>query len=121
MKKVSLLLSVSLVLLFGATLASAQTLKGSAGESGAAARDWNSFQPETLSGNLSMINVDQNLVVLTSGGVPYNFKVTKATKIQVGGSKATFDDLVSQTQKEASVTFVARPTGNDAKSITVTG
>jgi hypothetical protein len=114
MKKVSLLLSVSLVLLFGAAMASAQATKGSAAE-----RNWNSFRPETLSGTISMIDADQNLVVLTSDNVPYNFKVTKATKIEIGGSKATFNELVNQTQKEASVTFVARRDGNFARSISI--
>lgn len=119
MKKASLLLSVSLFLLFGAALASAQTMKSSTAGSSAAERNWNSFRPETLSGTVTLIDADQNLVVLTSDGIPYNFKVTKATKIEVAGSQASFNDLVSQTQKEASVTFIARPTGNVAKSITV--
>ena len=120
MKRVSLLLSVSLVLLFGAAMASAQTTKKHVAQATAAERNWNSFRPETLSGTVSLIDENQKLVVLTSEGVPYDFKVTKATQIQVGGSKATFNELLSQTEKEASVTFVARPDGNYLKSISIT-
>jgi hypothetical protein len=38
--------------------------------------------------------------------VPYNFKVTSATKIQIDGNKAGFDDLDIMTCANIIVTFV---------------
>ena len=76
---------------------------------------------ETISGTLSLVDASSMLVVVTAGGVPYDFTVTKGTKITVGGSKAKLGDLASNTNKQASVTFMAeRKRGNPAKSIEVT-
>jgi hypothetical protein len=50
---------------------------------------------------------EQRLVVLKAdGGVPYNFKVTPATRIEIGGKKAGFEDLDAMTNANVSVTFV---------------
>jgi hypothetical protein len=78
--------------------------------------------PETLSGTISMVDADKKIVVVTgSDGVPYDFMVSKATKIMVGGNKAMLNDLSGQTSKQASVTFMAeKRKGNIAKSIEVT-
>lgn len=119
MRKASLFLSVSLVLLFGVGMATAQTMKSPAPASSAAERNWNSYQPETLSGTISMFDAQQHVMVLKSEGVPYNFKITKATKIEIGGARATFAELTNQTGSSASVTFVARRNGDFAKSVTV--
>jgi len=77
---------------------------------------------ETFSGTISMVDAGKNLVVVTgSSGVPYDFTVSKMTKITVGGSKAKLDDLSGQTSKQASVTFMAeKRKGNLARSIEVT-
>lgn len=120
MKKLSLLLSVCLVLFFGAAVAGAKTTQSSTTASSTVERNWNYFRPETLSGTVTMVDAQQHLIVLTSGGIPYNFKVTKATHIKVAGNKATFRKLSNQDQKEASVTFVARANGDFARNITVT-
>ncbi len=78
--------------------------------------------PETLSGTLSMVDADKKLIVVTgSNGVPYDFNVTGATKITVGGNKAKLADLSSDTNKQVSVTFLAlKKRGNIAKSVEVT-
>lgn len=77
-------------------------------------------KPETISGNLQMVITDKKLVVLTdSSGVPFNFKVTGATRIKVGGKKAKLDELAGQTNKSASVKFLPLRTGNVAQSIEV--
>jgi len=77
---------------------------------------------ETLSGTLSVVDADKKLVVVNgSNGVPYNFMVTGGTKITVGGSKAKLADLSGDTNKQATVMFVAqKKRGNMAKSIEVT-
>jgi hypothetical protein len=77
---------------------------------------------ETLSGTLSTVDADKKLVVVSgSNGVPYDFMVTGGTKITVGGSKAKLADLSGNTNKQATVKFVAeKKHGNMAKSIEVT-
>ncbi len=75
---------------------------------------------ETISGTISIVDKDKKLVVLTgSGGVPYNFKITRSTRIQIAGKKAKLDDLAGQTNKQASVKFLPLRTGNAAQSVEV--
>lgn len=77
---------------------------------------------ETLSGTLSAVDADKKVVVVNgSNGVPYDFTVSGATKITVGGSKAKLADLSGNTNKQATVTFMAeKKRGNIARSIEVT-
>ena len=67
-----------------------------------------------------MIVTDQKMVVVTAdGGVPYDFTVTGKTRIEIGGTRSTFNDLAAQVQKQVTVTFIARPHGDVAQSIAV--
>lgn len=75
-------------------------------------------QVETIRGSLMAIVKEQRLIVLKGdGGVPYNFKVTSATKIHIGGKKAGFEDLDVVTNASVSVTFVPTRQGNVAREI----
>ncbi len=121
MKKVSLLVSISMFLLMGVAAASTQPTKNTAAESHTTQKQWDSFKPETLSGTISIVNQHRKKVFLTSRKIPYDFKITKSTKITIDGSKSNFSQLADQTPAQASVTFIARADGNFAKSITVTG
>lgn len=77
-------------------------------------------KPETISGTIQMVATDKKLVVLTSSsGTSYNFKVTGATRIKVAGKKAKLDELAAQANKSASVKFLPLRTGNLAQSIEV--
>jgi len=78
-------------------------------------------KPEMLSGTLQSVAADKKLVVVTgASGIPFNFKVTGATKIKVGGTKAKLADLSSATGKSVSVKFLAeKKAGNIAQSIDV--
>lgn len=77
---------------------------------------------ESLSGTLSAVDADKKVVVVNgSNGVPYDFMVSGGTKITVAGSKAKLADLSSDTNKQATVTFMAeKKRGNIARSIEVT-
>ena len=77
-------------------------------------------KPETLSGTVSSVDAEKNLVVVSSSdGIPYNFVVSKGTKITSGGSKAKLGDLPAG--KQVSVSFVAeKKRGNQARSIKAT-
>lgn len=78
-------------------------------------------KPETVSGTLSAVDADKKLVVVTDGnGIPFDFEVNSGTKITVSGSKSELGDLASNTNKQASVTFLAmKKRGNLAKSIEI--
>jgi len=122
MKKLVLLLIVPFALLLGVQTASAQKARSPRPATSTAQAAWNSYKPETIEGTISMIEVDQKLVIVeASGGVPFDITVTPQTKIEISGSSATFDQLVEQTQKQVTVTFVARPNGDIAQSISVSG
>lgn len=119
MKKLAFLLVAAIVLLAGIQTANAQNTASLQSET-TTRFTWKTVKPETIQGTISMIVVDQNLVVVTAnGGVPYDFTVTPKTKIQVGGTPSSFDGLADQVEKEASVTFIARPNGDFAQSITI--
>jgi hypothetical protein len=61
---------------------------------------------QTLSGTISMVEAQQKVVVVTdSSGTPFNIRVTKGTKIEVGGKKSSLDDLSGQTSQQVSVKY----------------
>lgn len=117
MKKLVLLLMIPFALLLGVPTATAQEKTATPAET-----NWNSYRPETLSGTISIVETGtKSVFVMGSGGTSYKFLVTPKTKIEVDGTKGTIEDLAGQTQKQVSVTFVARRNGNMAQSISVSG
>ncbi|MGH9327959.1 MAG: hypothetical protein ACRD2B_14920 [Terriglobia bacterium] len=61
---------------------------------------------QELSGTLSMVDAGQKVVVITnSDGTPFDFKVTRRTRIEVNGQKANLDSLSDQTSKQASIKY----------------
>jgi hypothetical protein len=75
---------------------------------------------ETIRGSLMTLVKEQRLIVLKgNGGVPYNFKVTPATKIEIGGKKAGFEDLGAMADANILVTFVPMRNGNVARKVQV--
>lgn len=76
---------------------------------------------QELSGTLSMVDAGQKVLVVTnSDGTPFNIKVTRATRIEVGGKKGTLDALSDQTNKQVDVKYRDRlNAGLEASSITV--
>jgi hypothetical protein len=75
-------------------------------------------QVETIRGSLMALVKEQRLIVLKGdGGVPYNFRVTSATKIEIRGKKAGFEDLDTMTNANMSVTFIPTRQGNVAREI----
>lgn len=77
-------------------------------------------QVETIRGSLMALLKEQRLIVLKGeGGVPYNFQVTPATKIEIGGKKAGFEELDTVVTSNISVTFVPMRQGNLARKIQV--
>jgi hypothetical protein len=128
MKTRTLTLVTTLVLLlFGAIWAAGQDAPAAQDQPAAAAGADQSAKPakahhmaaakaETLSGTVSSVDAEKHVLVVSgSDGVPYNFTVTKGTKIMSGGSKAKLDDLQG---KQVSVSFVdMKKKGDWAKSV----
>jgi hypothetical protein len=63
----------------------------------------------------------KSVFVTGSDEVSYKFLVTNKTKIEIGGTTSSIEDLAGQTQKQVTITFVARRNGNFAQSISVSG
>lgn len=117
MKKLMLLLIIPFALLLVVPPATAQEKATTPAET-----NWNSFRPETLNGTISMVEPGgKTLFVMGSGEVSYKFVVNEKTRIEVDGAKTSIENLGNQANKQVTVTFVARPSGNVAQSISVSG
>jgi hypothetical protein len=80
------------------------------------------WKPETLSGKITKIDPDQNLVVVeTSDGVPFDMVVTTKTRIESGDQGITLKDLTRDMNKTVRVTFTPERRGDVAKSIQTNG
>ncbi len=132
MKKLALLLIIPCALLLVAQTASAQNktmapasthkqMKATTQLPTVASRSmWDLFRPETVTGTMSIIEPGKrSLFVSTSSGVSFHFVVTGRTRIRINGTPSTIAELAQQVQKQATVSFVARPSGDIAQSITV--
>ena len=120
MKKTLFLLVTCLILSFAGTLSAlAQEVKTAPAAPGKAAVA--AAKSETLTGTLQTVVTDKKLLVVAgSTGVPYDFTVTGATKIMVGGSKAKLADLAGSTGKSVTVKFLPeKKAGNIAQSVEV--
>ena len=122
MKKTLFLLVASLILIYAGTLSAlAQEAKTKEAAAAPEKPAMAAVKPETLAGTLQMVVVDKKLLVVAgSNGVPYDFTVTGATKITVGGKKAKLADLAGATGKSVSVKFLAeKKAGDIAQSVEV--
>jgi hypothetical protein len=80
------------------------------------------WAPETLSGNITMVDPAQNLMVVeTPNGVPFDMVVTSKTRIQFGAQALTLKDLTRDSNKTVSVRFIPERRGDVAKSIQISG
>jgi ABC-type glycerol-3-phosphate transport system substrate-binding protein len=122
MKKMLFLLVACLVLSYAGILSAvAQEAKTKEAPAAAEKAKEPAVKPETLAGTLQTVLVDKKLLVVAgSNGVPYNFIVSGATKIKVGGNKAKLADLAGATGKSVSVKFLPeKRAGNIAESVEV--
>jgi hypothetical protein len=126
-EKTLTLVAVFALVLFGAISGTAQDQPAAPAAADSAAKPMKhhamaAAASETLSGTLTAVDAQKKVVVVSSSsGVPYDFMVGGGTKIMVGGSKAKLADLSSDTNKQATVKFMAeKKRGNMAQSIEVT-
>ena len=75
---------------------------------------------ETIQGTITTVQVDHQLLIVKSAdGTFFDFQVPAATKIEIGGEKATLETLANQIGKTVAVTFRTLRTGDAALKITV--
>ena len=80
------------------------------------------WRPETLSGNIAMVDANKRLVVVKGpDGVPFDMIVTRSTQIKSGDQTLRLSDLESRTNQNASIRFVPERRGDVAQSIEING
>jgi hypothetical protein len=78
------------------------------------------WQPETLSGKITMVDPALKLVVVQdSSGVPFDIKVSSSTRIKSANGMLNLSDLNSDLNRNASINFVPESRGDIAKTINV--
>ena len=76
---------------------------------------------ETLTGTITILSDAAKTITLTTAdGTPYDFKITRETKIVIDSRPAMFSDLAGQSNRQGSVEFVPTSTGNFARSVELT-
>jgi hypothetical protein len=80
------------------------------------------WAPETISGKISMVDVDEKLVVVEdASGVPFDMVITPRTHIESGDQALPFKDLTEYRNKSVSIRFVPERRGDVAESIRISG
>jgi hypothetical protein len=75
---------------------------------------------EDLSGTITMVDPnDQEVTLLGSNGIPYDFKLTGKTLVELSNNKIGINQLASESNQPATIHFVPRSDGNLAKSIQI--
>lgn len=75
---------------------------------------------EDLSGTISRVDpTDKEVTVVGSNGVPYDFKITNRTLVELANNKIGMNELASESQKQVTVHFVPRTDGNLAENIKI--
>jgi hypothetical protein len=75
---------------------------------------------EDLSGSISAVDPsDKEVTVVGSNGVPYDFKLTKKTEIELSNKRIGVNELAGESHKQATVHFVPRSDGNLVESIQI--
>ena len=79
------------------------------------------WPPETLAGRIMMVIPAKNLVIVKgSDGVPFDMRVTTATRIESGDHEIALKNLIVDMQKGVSVRYVPERAGDIARTIQVT-
>jgi hypothetical protein len=76
--------------------------------------------PENLSGTIAAVNPSARVISLVgSNGVPYDFRVTNQTRLEMANQKITLAELAKDVHDHASIHFVPQANGNRAETIQV--
>jgi hypothetical protein len=78
-------------------------------------------EAEDVSGTILLVDTSDSTMTVAVNGTPCVFRLTKKTKIQIGGSKGNLDALAKQINQNVTVHFVPRSDGNYAETVDVKG
>ncbi|HZC22648.1 MAG TPA: hypothetical protein VE866_04855 [Candidatus Binatia bacterium] len=77
---------------------------------------------EDLSGTISFIAPSDKEVTLTgANGTPYDFQLTRTTRIELAGRRIRETELVNEDHKRATVRFVPTGQGNLVQTLEING
>jgi len=75
---------------------------------------------ENLSGTITVVDpTDKEVTLVGSNGVPYDFKLSKKTQVELSNNKIGMNELAGESHKQATIHFVPRSDGNLAESIQI--
>jgi hypothetical protein len=75
---------------------------------------------EDLSGTITVVDpTDEEVTLVGSNGVPYDFKLTKKTQVELSDKRIRANELAGESHKQATIHFVPRSDGNLAERIQI--
>jgi hypothetical protein len=75
---------------------------------------------EDLSGTISVVSPsDKEITLVASNGVPYDFDLTRKTRVELSDKNIGVKELPSENHRQATVHFVPTSRGNLAESIRI--
>ena len=75
---------------------------------------------EELSGTIAFIGrSDKEVTLLGTNGVPYDFQLTRKTRVDLAGQKIGATELLGENHKQATVRFLPTTRGNLAESFDI--
>jgi hypothetical protein len=75
---------------------------------------------EDLSGTITAVDLsDKEVTLVGSNGVPYDFELTKKTRVELSDKKIGVNELSSESHKQATVHFLPTARGNLAETIQI--
>jgi hypothetical protein len=77
---------------------------------------------EELSGTIGFVGPsDKEITLIGANGVPYDFQLSRTTKVDLAGKKIGATGLVQESHKRATIRFLPTAQGNLAKSVDISG
>jgi hypothetical protein len=75
---------------------------------------------EDLSGTITLVDpAAKEITLVGSNGIPYDFDLTRTTRIQLSNQKIEVNELASETHKSATIHFLPTSRGNLAQTIQI--
>jgi hypothetical protein len=75
---------------------------------------------EELSGTIAFIGPsDKEVTLVGANGIPYDFQLTRKTKVELAGKKIGATEFTGENHKEATIRFLPTSRGNMAESVNI--
>jgi hypothetical protein len=77
---------------------------------------------EDLTGTISFVaSSDKEVTLMSPNGTPYDFQVTRTTRIDLAGRRISEMELANENHKRATVRFLPTGQGNLAETLEISG